>query len=259
MKKKPKAAKGVIGGVLVFLFLLSVFMAGHDLWRQKEEQKNFEELADLTLEPEEDAPPDTSSPEDAAETEKPQEESQRNLSALFEQNADCIGWLSIPGTTVDYPVMHTPEEPEKYLRKNFYGSYSTSGVPFLDSRCSLTGVHLIFYGHNMKNESMFGSLKYYTDTDYYAEHPSIELETAAGKAVYTIFSVMTVDKSDTWYRFLNADTESDFRHQIRYARECSLYDTGVLPSFGQQILTLSTCYGASGSDARLVIAAVKTE
>ena len=72
MKKKPKAAKGVIGGVLVFLFLLSVFMAGHDLWRQKEEQKNFEELADLTLEPEEDAPSDTTSPEDAAETEKPQ-------------------------------------------------------------------------------------------------------------------------------------------------------------------------------------------
>ena len=203
--------------------------------------------------------PGESSGELPAGKEQPQQEILVDLKALQAEYPDVKGWLSIPGTAVDYPVMHTPEEPEKYLRKNFYGSYSTSGVPFLDSRCSLTGVHLIFYGHNMKNESMFGSLKYYTDADYYAEHPSIELETAAGKAVYTIFSVMTVDKSDTWYRFLTADTESDFRHQIRYARECSLYDTGVLPSFGQQILTLSTCYGASGSDGRLVIAAVKTE
>lgn len=260
MKKKPKIPRAVIGTVLVFLVLLSVFMAGHDLWRQKQEQHTFEELADMVSTPEDPEEPqaESSAPEDETEAQEPQEE-QRNLTALFAENADCVGWICIPGTAVDYPLMHTPDDSEKYLRKNFYGEYSSSGVPFLDGRCSLDGNHLIIYGHNMKNGTMFGNLKNYTDASYYAEHPTIELNTAAGKAVYTIFSVMTVKKDDAWYRFLSADTEDDFLHQIRYARECSLYDTGIIPSFGQQLLTLSTCYGSSGSDDRLLIVAVKTE
>ena len=75
---------------------------------------------------------------------------------------------------------------------------------------------------------------------------------------YTIFSVMKVQKEDAWYRFLTVDTETDFLHQIRYARECSLYDTGIIPAYGQQLLTLSTCYGSSGGDGRLLIVAAKT-
>ena len=260
MKKKPKIPRAVIGTVLVFVVLLSVFMAGHDLWRQKQAQDTFEDLADLVTAPEdpEESQVESSAPEESAEAQEPQEE-QRNLSLLFEQNADCIGWICIPGTAVDYPLMHTPEDSEKYLRKDFYGAYSINGVPFLDGRCSLESANLIIYGHNMKNGTMFGSLKNYTDASYYAEHPTIELETAAGKALYTIFSVMKVQKEDAWYRFLIVDTETDFLHQIRYARECALYDTGIIPTYGQQLLTLSTCYGSSGGDGRLLIVAAKTE
>ena len=69
---------------------------------------------------------------------------------------------------------------------------------------------------------------------------------------------MKVQKEDDWYRFLTVDTETDFLHQIRYARECSLYDTGIIPTYGQQLLTLSTCYGSSGGDGRLLIVAAKT-
>ena len=76
---------------------------------------------------------------------------------------------------------------------------------------------------------------------------------------YTIFSVMKVQKEDAWYRFLTVDAETDFLHQIRYARECALYDTGIIPTYGQQLLTLSTCYGSSGGDGRLLIVAAKTE
>lgn len=261
--KKPKIPRAVIGTVLVFLVLLSVFMAGHDLWRQKQAQQTFEDLADMIAEPEEtvipqEAPNQTDDPGDEIEPDA-QEGSGKNLALLFEQNQDCIGWLAIPGTVLDYPLMYTPEDPEKYLRKDFYGAYSANGVPFLDSRCSLESANLIIYGHNMNNGTMFGSLKNYTDASYYAEHPTIELETAAGKALYTIFSVTKVQKDDAWYRFLTADTETDFLHQIRYARECSLYDTGIIPAYGQQLLTLSTCYGSSGGDGRLLIIAAKTE
>ena len=196
MKKKPKIPRAVIGTVLVFVVLLSVFMAGHDLWRQKQAQDTFEDLAELVTAPEDpvESQAESSAPEESTEAQEPQEET-RNLSRLFEQNADCIGWVCIPGTAVDYPLMHTPEDSEKYLRKDFYGAYSVSGVPFLDGRCSQESANLIIYGHNMNNGTMFGSLKNYTDASYYAEHPTIELETAAGKGLYTIFSVMKVKKT----------------------------------------------------------------
>ena len=94
MKKKPKIPRAVIGTVLVFVVLLSVFMAGHDLWRQKQAQDTFEDLADLVTAPEdpEESQAESSAPEEFAEAQEPQEE-QRNLSLLFEQNADCIGWI----------------------------------------------------------------------------------------------------------------------------------------------------------------------
>lgn len=259
--KKRKRLAAIAGTGLVFLVLLSAFMAGRDLHERKQDADAFEELAErITIEEPDTAPEKEVPPEETASGEYGEYEgNKRDLSLLFEENADCIGWLSIPGTAVDYPVMYTPKEPERYLRKNFYGTYSISGVPFLDGRCSPDGANLIIYGHNMSNGSMFGSLRGYLEKDYFTEHPAIELETASGRAVYQIFSVMRTDKDDTWYRFLSAYTEEDFLHQSRYARQSSLYDTGVIPKYGQQILTLSTCYGRSGTDERLLVLAVKTE
>ncbi len=65
----------------------------------------------------------------------------RNLTPLFEKNADCIGWVYIKDTAVDYPVMHTPSEPQRYLRLNFDKEYSTAGVPFLKGKWDLDGTY----------------------------------------------------------------------------------------------------------------------
>ena len=89
--------------------------------------------------------------------------------------------------------------------------------------------------------------------------PPLSWKLPLAKHSIPIFSVMKVQKEDAWYRFLTVDTETDFLHQIRYARECALYDTGIIPTYGQQLLTLSTCYGSSGGDGRLLIVAAKTE
>ena len=99
------------------------------------------------------------------QTETPQEQKQssRNLTPLFEANGDCIGWICIPNTAVNYPVMFTPEEPQKYLRKNFEGEYSVSGIPFLDGASTPECDNLIVYGHNMKNGTMFSDVTQYRD------------------------------------------------------------------------------------------------
>ena len=170
----------------------------------------------------------------AAQTEsEPAEQStvERNIQALITENADCIGWLSIDGTNISYPVMHTPSDPQKYLRRNFYGKYSQSGVPFLDGRCSTDSGNLIIYGHNMKNGTMFSDLKKYLNTDFLNSHRTVRLETADGVFLFTVSEVRRTNISDAWYDRITAE---DGRHLI-----------------------LSTCHG-SGKDGRLLIIAAET-
>ena len=180
----------------------------------------------------------------------------RNLQLLFEQNSDCIGWVYIPNTTLDYPVMHTPNDPQKYLRRSFEGKYSFSGVPFLDARCSTESDNLIIYGHNLKNDTMFSSLGGYAQASYSKKHPQIELETKDGISVYSVFAVAQLDETDDWYNFVDAPNSANFNDYINMIKEKALYITEVEPEFGQQTLTLTTCYGSQKSD-RLIVISVK--
>jgi len=169
-------------------------------------------------------------------------------------NSDCFGWVSITGTNINYPVMHTPDNPQKYLNKNFYGEYSLSGVPFLDGRCTSTSTNLIIYGHHMNNGTMFAELCNYTNTSYRDEHKAVVLETKDGVSAYTVFAVLKVKSDDEWYRFTSALTEKRYNSLVEYAKEKSIYETGITPKYGQQILTLSTCYGNNQDDRILVLA-----
>lgn len=158
--------------LLSTLLTVSAYMIRKDVSSQQKEKKEFEELLEIIEMPEETTDPTSTSmgtesvPNDTTEPEVTEPEVQtRNLAPLFEKNSECIGWIYIEGTNVNYPVMHTPDNPQKYLRKNFDGEYSQSGVPFLDARCSADGGTTIIYGHNMKNGTQFFDLKKYLDAD----------------------------------------------------------------------------------------------
>lgn len=257
MTKKQKISFRCLFLLLSVLLAVSGIMVYKELSGRQKEKEDFAELARLV----QTEPPETSMPDEPgmpAEEEEMEPAHRRNLAPLFAQNGECIGWLSIPGTRVDYPVMHTPGVPQKYLRKDFYGEYSYSGVPFLDSRCSLKSGNLIIYGHNMKNGTMFGSLRNYTDEEYLKGHPVIEFETQSGCVEYAIFAVVPVNKQDEWYRFIDAADEAGYEKQIQQIRGRSLHDTDILPEYGQQLLTLSTCYHSSDG-GRLLVIAVKIQ
>ena len=177
-----------------------------------------------------------------------------SISELISMNSECFGWISMSGTNINYPVMHTPSNPQKYLNKNFYGEYSYSGTPFLDSRCSADSTNLIIYGHHMNNGAMFADLCNYTDYSYFTEHPTVVLETKDMAFAYSVFSVMKVKSDDDWYRFTTVGTEKSYNSRIEHAKEKSIYDTDITPVYGQQILTLSTCYGYDQDDRILVLA-----
>lgn len=255
MTKRQKISLGCLFLLLSALLAVSGFMVYRDLSGRQKEKREFALLAELVQAklPEASLPDEPGMPEEEAEPVH-----RRNLALLFAQNGECIGWLNIPGTGIDYPVMHTPGDPQKYLRKNFYGESSYSGVPFLDSRCSLDSGNLILYGHNMKNGTMFGLLKQYADQGYCREHPIIEFETQSGCAEYAVFAVVPVNAQDEWYRFIEASGQPDFEKKIEYIRSRALYHTDRIPEYGQQLLTLSTCYGSGGDGRLLVIAASRT-
>ena len=253
---KRKNVLKVLSLPLTALMLVSGWQIYSALSIQQKAKEEFADLAALV------APP-VSKPTTAAllEENAPSQESAepiealRDLTELFAQNAECIGWLNIPETEIDYPVMHTPEEPQKYLYQSFYGEYSPNGVPFLDFRCDENS-NLIIYGHHMRSGAMFAPLISYTDEDFCVEHPVIELQTAAGLSRYTVFAVAEVQKTDAWYNFIQVSSRAEFDEQITALLDKARYTAGVIPAYGQQLLTLSTCYG--GGDGRLIIAAVKT-
>ncbi len=267
-KHKRKIQTGIVIGifsVIIIACLISIFSR---MYTESKEKEAFRQLAEIVTEDTTDATieetikkPNILKVSDF-DNEVQAEQTMyfttyyepHSISELISMNSECFGWINISGTNINYPVMHTPSNPQKYLNRNFYGEYSYSGTPFLNSRCSADSTNLIIYGHHMNNGTMFADLCNYTDYSYFTEHPTVVLETKDGAFAYSVFSVMKVKLDDDWYRFTTVGTEKSYNSRIEYAKEKSIYDTGITPVYGQQILTLSTCYGYNQDDRILVLA-----
>lgn len=179
----------------------------------------------------------------------------RDLNKLMQINPDCVGWIYTSGTKLNYPVMYTPNSPQKYLRRSFYGNKTVEGVPYIDEYCTLTGGHVIIYGHNMNNGTMFGSIKKYKKQNYFKQHPTIELETkATGVKNYKVFAVCLVKDDDLIYSVNNFENEENFNEFVQTYKQMSYYDTGVNPVYGKQIITLSTCDSSADTNRIVVLA-----
>lgn len=264
-KHKGKIQMGIVIGIFSTILITCLISVFSQLYTENKEKEEFRQLADIvtekTTETEITRKPNIikiSGSDVENRSEQPMyyatDYQPHSVSDLLSMNSECFGWISIAGTNINYPVMHTQSNPQKYLNKNFYGEYSYSGTPFLDSRCSADSTNLIIYGHHMNNGTMFADLCNYTDYSYFSEHPTVVLETKDGAFAYFVFSVMKVKSDDVWYRFTTAGTEKSYEKKISYAKEKSIYDTGITPVYGQQILTLSTCYGYNQDDRILVLA-----
>lgn len=267
-KHKGKIQTGIVIGifsVIIIACLISIFSR---LYAENKEKEEFRQLAEVVTEETTEATIEeiikkpnlfkVSDCENDVGDKSPVSYTTcyepHSISELVSMNSECFGWISISGTKINYPVMHTPSNPQKYLNKNFYGEYSFSGTPFLDARCSADSTNLIIYGHHMNNGTMFADLCNYTDYSYFTEHPTVVLETKDGVFVYSVFSVLKVKSDDDWYKFTAVETEKSYEKWLSYAKTKSLYNTEITPVYGQQILTLSTCYGYNQDDRILVLA-----
>lgn len=170
------------------------------------------------------------------------------LESLKRKNPECVAVVTIPGTTVNYPVMQTDREGGSYyLRRNFKEEHETGGTPFLDVRCSLERPddNLIVYGHNMRNMTMFGTLKKYAEKDFYEEHPIFYLDYGQENKAYEICAVLKLDlgtQEDIWfYEQLRWDEDGKEEEFVKYITQRSLYSAKARPQPGDRFVTLSTC------------------
>lgn len=184
---------------------------------------------------------------------------------LYEQNSDLIGWLSIPETVIDYPVMQCGDN-EYYLHHNFDREEDKYGCLFVKDIADVNtpGTNFIIYGHNMKDGSMFGALDKYREKTFYEDHSEIIFNTLNEERQYTILAVFLshVYKSNEegfrYYQFYQADTEDEFRLFYENIMDMALYKTGVTAEFGDTFLTLSTC-AYHEEDGRLVVVARRSD
>jgi SrtB family sortase len=187
----------------------------------------------------------------------------KGFGPLWSINNDIVGYLTVEGTGVGYPVVQGDDN-EHYLRKDFYGDASQHGIPFMDYRVDIgrPSDNLVIYGHNMEDGQIFGELAGYKKLDFYKEHPTILFDTLYEEGEYVIYAVfLTSSRKDqgpvfAYHDFIDAKTDQDFTAYVEQLKLRSLLDTGVDAKPGDTLLTLSTCTNEF-ADARFVIAARK--
>ena len=272
--------KRIIGICLIIVFSVSAIVSGRLFWKEYRDAKASEEvfssLAGLvqdtgqnggedgstgdytdatgigTLDNDEVLPDEEMAAEDAAKA-------YEKYGALYEQNNDFVGWIQIDGTNINYPVMQTPDNPDYYLKHSFEKTWSDYGVPYLDEACVIgQSNNLVIYGHHMSNGSMFCDLELYSDPAFCMDHPVIRFDTLTSFGEYEVIAVFRYNTNRETFRYdreVNMD-ESRFSWFMEQVHARELFSTGKDASFGDQLLTLSTCE-YTYKNGRLVVVARK--
>ncbi len=192
------------------------------------------------------------------------EEKVVTFESLKKANIDFEGWLVMPGANISLPVVQANDN-SKYLNTGFNGKWLSGGTAFIDSgnKNPFEGdMNTTIYGHNMRDGSMFGTIKAYKDVEAFKKNPFIYVYTENENYVYKIYSVFlsSAVKTDDngyvfGYTFKNLSTDENFMSYMEEVKMRSFYNTGVDYQAGDQILTLSTCDRTVMKNGRLVVVA----
>lgn len=175
------------------------------------------------------------------------------FSTLQEINKDTIGWLTVNNTRIDYPVVQAKDN-DYYLRRDYYQNKNRHGWIFMDYRNNPDELNenTIIYGHNLANQTMFGTLRYALNSYWYKKSANqiITFNTPKENMKFQIFSIYTIPTTND-YLDITFPTTDAYQSYIDLVKGRSIYDFNIEVTTGDKILTLSTC--ANGNDKRLVI------
>lgn len=242
---------------LMVIATLGAMLAKQLEYRQ--EKQDYAQAQEIAKAPKLPVMPARTSPVAAEETSAWTEEvlamlAEIDVGALQEKNTDVIGWICIPGTDLSYPLLQG-EDNKYYLNHTWQRKKSSAGSVFMDHRSSLDNLYSLIYAHRMTNTTMFGTLKFYNDEAYWAEHPSVYLvsENAVGR--YDIFSAFEASVHSDVYKLDLPERERE--GFLAWCLEQSVIDTGITPETEEKTICLSTCTsGGSATGTRWVVHAV---
>ncbi|MBE5921175.1 MAG: class B sortase [Lachnospiraceae bacterium] len=194
-----------------------------------------------------------------------------NFEAMKKMNEDAIGWISLPGTQLNYPILQGVDNDE-YLHTTVTGEYALAGAIFADYRNSLAleGNYSILYGHNMNNGSMFGVLRKMKEQAFQEEHPVFDVyigEQHYRYYVYSLYIVEPYETADSPYQFQyevldSEEKEKEYEAFLQSTIDRSMYKVQTYTkeiTVDDKILTLSTCSGSGENKKRMIVHLVRGE
>ncbi len=205
------------------------------------------------------------SPTDPKPTDPPAPQIRPQIKDLYDMNNHLVGWIKIEGIRVDYPVVQTPNKPgwiDYYLYRNFYGEDDKAGCIYVRETCDVftPSDNITIYGHRMNIGTMFGDLGVYESSRLYQQYKYIQFDTLYETHTYEVFAVFrtsgTYGVGFAYHLFDDARDAAEFDEFVAKCKELALYDTGITPTYGDKLITLSTCdYRIAEENMRLVVVA----
>lgn len=263
-----KNRKNRIHRTILLTLILMVIVSGigvvNRYLQDKRAEEEYRRLAELAKETVEATTEATTEALTEAFTEPPETEPETetylspiDFEALSAVNPDVIGWIRIPGTNVDYPIVQADDN-DKYLHTSFEGEESIAGTIYLDfeSDSDMMGFNNVLYGHNMKNGSMFKDIVKYKEKSYFDEHQYFEIYTPERtirlKAISCYYA-----KAEPIIRKTRFKTRESYEAFVKeMIKPCAWYETPEFPI--DSLYTLVTC-SYEVNDARTILYAVEVD
>lgn len=242
---KKLSKKQIILNVLIVIFIIALIVSIVHIAKWLLDNSENQKIADKVSEA-------------IVDSSESQEETEYNVGfeKLKEINNQIVAYLKVKGTKVEYAVVQAKDN-NYYLRRNLDKKYNVAGSIFMDYKNKLDGTdkNIVIYGHNIKDGSMFGTLKNILDKQWHNNEKNyiIDLTTEKEELKYQVFSVYKIENEDYYI-----DTEfkkNEFEKFVKTLKERSIKDFGVKISEEDSILTLSTC--ADNNKYRIVLHAKK--
>lgn len=248
-RKKNKRYKKVILNIIIYMILLFVLIySGIKIFKWYKDKKNNNKIAEQIK--------STVIVEDKNEDEN-KEEYTVDFNKLKEQNNETVAWIKVNNTSVEYPVVRATNN-SFYLNHSFDKSKNSAGWIFADykNKFDNTDKNIVIYGHNMRDDSMFGSLKNILNSDWYDndENTNITLYTENEKSIYKVFSIYKIESEDYYIKTEFSD-DNNFEQFVNTIKKRSIKEFNIDVSKDDNILTLSTC--ANNNKYRVVLHAKK--
>ncbi len=172
-----------------------------------------------------------------------------DMEKVKEKYPNAVGWLYSPDTPINYPVMQGKDN-AYFVNRLPNGAENAAGSIFMDYRdnAALTDFSHVLYGHNMKNNSMFGTILDYRKEGYFQKHPFMFYFTE--EKTYRLEIFAGVNTLATSNLYLEPDKPEDF---ILSVFSKSTFSSNVSVSSEDRIFLMSTCSGAVGQNNRYVL------